>query len=288
LRAAAAVLALLACGPGRAVAAEPEAADAPRRIVSMNLCTDQLLVALADRDRIAAVSHLAADPASAALADAAAGLPITHGVAEEIIALKPDVVLAGIFTTRPTVRLLRRLGYEVVEFAPETSFADMRANILRMGEVIGEPERAAAMAAELDARLAALTQDVDGERPVFATFGVNGYAAGAGTLTADAAEAAGYVALGERLGFSGYRNLSLEQFIVSDPDAVALQPPTVEAEALASQYLRHPALDAFLADRDVLDIPDTLWVCGTMRTLEAVQALIDARAARIALEEAGE
>ena len=46
------------------------------RIVSINLCTDQLLLLLAPRSRIASVSHLAANPLYSAYADRAGGLPV--------------------------------------------------------------------------------------------------------------------------------------------------------------------------------------------------------------------
>ena len=51
-------IALHACGCFSA----PAFADAPRRIVSFNLCADQLVVALADPEQIAGLSPYAADP----------------------------------------------------------------------------------------------------------------------------------------------------------------------------------------------------------------------------------
>jgi hypothetical protein len=69
-----------------------------------------LLLRLADRDQIAAVTHLAADPGQSYMSDRARGLGITNGLAEQVIALRPDLVLAGVFSARVTVRLLERLG----------------------------------------------------------------------------------------------------------------------------------------------------------------------------------
>ena len=85
-------------------------AAAPARIVSLNVCTDQILVDLVPRHRIAAVTHLATDPLSAAHPERAAGLPSTRGSAEEVLAKDPDLMLAGQYSTIAAVALLRRLG----------------------------------------------------------------------------------------------------------------------------------------------------------------------------------
>ena len=81
----------------------------PTRIVSLDLCTDQLLIELVGRERIAAVTHLAADPAVSAIPAKAKGIPITHGAAEDVLRYDPDLILAGPFGVSPTVGLLRRL-----------------------------------------------------------------------------------------------------------------------------------------------------------------------------------
>jgi iron complex transport system substrate-binding protein len=47
----------------------------PQQVASLNLCTDQLLLALADRAQIASLSRLARDPPVSFLAGQAEGLP---------------------------------------------------------------------------------------------------------------------------------------------------------------------------------------------------------------------
>ena len=88
------------------------ASGKPSRVVSINLCTDQILLQLVDRDRIASVTYLATDPAISYYADRAIGIKKNHGLAEEILPLKPDLILAGTFTSRPTTLLLKKLGYQ--------------------------------------------------------------------------------------------------------------------------------------------------------------------------------
>ncbi len=64
------------------------AADAPRRVVSFNVCADQLVIALADPGQIVALSPYARDPAISVVAEKARALSAarlaggSHGAAQ--------------------------------------------------------------------------------------------------------------------------------------------------------------------------------------------------------------
>lgn len=89
--------------------AAPITSDAakPQRIASLNVCTDQLVIALAERSRIATVTFLAPNPDTSFYYREAKGLPINRGAAEEVLALKPDLIVAGTYTTPATTALLK-------------------------------------------------------------------------------------------------------------------------------------------------------------------------------------
>ena len=111
-------------------AGRPHAAgrQPPRRIVSLDLCTDQLLVEL-----VRARAHRRRDasgrptPAVSAIPEKARGIPITHGGAEDVLRYDPDLVLAGPFGVRGTVDLLQRLGRSVVVVPQPQDLAGVRA-----------------------------------------------------------------------------------------------------------------------------------------------------------------
>jgi iron complex transport system substrate-binding protein len=125
VRAAACTAALLA-------SLRPVAAELPR-VASINLCTDQLVLAIAAPEQIATLSWLAADPEESMLAAAAAGYPLNFGTAEELLRHRPDVVVAGNFTAAATVELLERLEYRVVTIEPAASIEDIARNLLQVG-----------------------------------------------------------------------------------------------------------------------------------------------------------
>ena len=99
------------------------------RVASLNLCADQLLLALADRNQIASLSRLAADASLSFLAGKAAGIPRNEGGAEAVLFADPDLVLTGTYGQQEQVALLRRQGLAVLALGPWTSLEDGRGQI---------------------------------------------------------------------------------------------------------------------------------------------------------------
>lgn len=264
-RAAAAVLALLAAAPALA---EP----APRRVVSMNVCTDQLAMLIAGEGQLHAVSMLARDPYSSVMTEKAQGFAVNHALAEEIFLMEPDLVLAGTYSSRATVELLRRLGIPVEEFAPASSFDDIRADILRLGRLLHRPEPAGALVAELDAGLAALEAQPASGRSV-ALYEANSYTTGAGTLANEIVHAAGLANVAEELGIVGSTRLPLELLIAARPDIIATSFRAYRAPALAQENFVHPAFKALEVAAQGVAVPVPNMICGAPFTLEAAFVL---------------
>src|SRR5438876_1155936 len=104
------------------------AADpAPRRIVSLNLCADQLVMALARPEHIASITWLSRSEGDPDLLALARRLPANHGSAEEVLAARPDLVIAGRYTTSTTRALLRRAHIPLLETDPVQDCAGIRA-----------------------------------------------------------------------------------------------------------------------------------------------------------------
>ncbi len=253
------------------LAPAPATTAAPARVVSMNVCTDQMAMLVAAPGQLASVSWLAREPSTSAMAAEAEAYPVNHGQAEEIFVMQPDLVLAGAFTARPAVELLRRLGFEVIEFSPETSIEDIRANLRRMGTALGQEARAEAVVAEFDAVLAAVPQ-ATGDAPRAAIFEANSYTAGSGSLSDAVLRAAGFANVAGELGVRGVAHLPLEVLVMAGPDVVIsgdrYQPPSV-GEAI----LDHPALRHVQAGAAPAMVSDAAWVCGTPATAAAVARL---------------
>jgi iron complex transport system substrate-binding protein len=135
-------------GPARSL----DVSAKPASIVSLNTCTDELVLRLADRAAIASVTWLSQDPRNANMAQLARTIPANHRLVEQVRALEPDLV-AGAYTTRNTVALLKRVGVPVREFGVPRNLAEMRDEIAEMAGLLGQPERGQALITEINRRL---------------------------------------------------------------------------------------------------------------------------------------
>lgn len=268
----------LTLAAGSVLAAAAAAEPVPQRVVSLNLCTDQLALLIGAPGQLLTVTYLSHNPDAAVLSDRARLLPANSGLAEEVLEYRPDLVLAGTFTTRATVHLLRRTGVKVAEFDPAYSVEDIRHNLRLMGDLLGRSEQAEAEIAALDSRLAALPPVSEDQRPSLALFFANGWTAGQATLTGDAVRLAGFRNIADEIGLTGLGRLPLETLVTSAPDVV-VEGRVFDPPALAQEILRHPVLERHRADGHVAHIPDKLWICGLPVIADAIAQLATIRRA---------
>lgn len=248
-------------------------ASPPRRVVSMNLCTDQLAMMIADPGQLYSVSTLASDPAMSLMADQARAFRPNHGLAEEVFSMQPDLILVGAMTTRATVTMLKRLGFPVVEFPFETSFDDMRANIRLMGEVLHQTERASQLIERFDADLKQLQQQHQGPRRTAVLLHPHSYTSGGGTLANEILNAASFENVAKRLGLSSVSKLPLEQLVLAAPDLVVTDTAWEEAPALAQKTFSHPALVALEAGSAKAVSATNRWICATPQLIDLIGEL---------------
>jgi iron complex transport system substrate-binding protein len=252
----------------------PAFADAPRRVVSFNLCADQLVVALADSNQIAALSPYAQDRHLSVVAERARAFPTLDWSAEGTVAFGPDLVLVGPNDRRDTRRMLDNLKIPVADVALVTDIATARAQILSVAARLGHPERGEAMVRELDdarSRLAAVA------RPIAKTALVverGGYVEGPQSLVATLlAEAGLRLPAGAPPGYGGY--MSLEMLLVTRPDLLVLKDPPLQAEDQGALFFTHPAVAAlYPADRRIA-LPTRYTLCGGPALIEALDYLAD-------------
>jgi len=238
------------------------------RVVSVNACTDQLVMLLADPGQVISLSQLSDDPRASVLTETARQFSKNNGQAESIAVDNPDVVVANVYDDPSLIGLLRAIGIEVVQFPVTTALSDIPDEIRMMGDILKQQARADEIASDLERDLAALTEP-DDTAPLAAFFFPNGYALGAGTLSHDIVTAAGARNLSVELGFQGNGTLSLEQVILNQPDLLIGARP-FDGFSLSENMATHPALSAFPVLNTSVD-----WVCGTPFVMRAVSEVAD-------------
>ena len=262
----------LACLFGLVCSMSTQAAS-PQRIVSMNLCADQLLLMLADSERVMSVSWLTADPRESALATEAQAFVLNHGFAEEILPLDPDLVIAGSMTTSYTVKLLERLGYEVLKVELASSLDGVRRNIRAIAAAIGDVDAGERLIRAMDNNLVRIRARREPVPRRVLVYRPGGYTMGKGTLVNEILEEAGLVNLAASLGISGWAQISVEDVLRIRPDAIVIDSYRVDEPSIANNPITHKALEKLARDTPVVEIPGEWWNCGTPLSLAAANLL---------------
>ena len=266
-------LAAVAAGVGLASVAVAAAAapQRPQRIVSVNLCTDELALRLARPGTVASVSYLSRRPDTSNVVAEAAAIPVNYGLVEDVVSFRPDLVLAGLYTTRNTVTLLRALAVPVVEIDTPPSIDGVRQQIRDVGALLDGAERAEAQIKAFDARLPRV--DPHAPRPRAVVVRASGFTTGPGTLLNDILTRAGIDNLAAAGPLAGQAQPPLEAVIQARPDMLILTDEEGEAPALAGEVLVHPALKALAKHARVVTLPARLWTCSGPGVAEAVARL---------------
>jgi iron complex transport system substrate-binding protein len=269
--------AAVGAGLAAGLSARPAAARALPRVVSLNPCLDAVLVHVADRAQILALSHYARDPQQSNIAAVARTFPITHESAEEVIALRPDLVLTAAHSSLATRAALKRLSIRAELFKVPNSWVDNQAQIRRIAAAVGHPDRGEALIARVEAAMAKAAPR-PGARPVTAlVFQPNGFAAGHGTLVDEMMRRAGFVNVAERYGLKKWGNVSLERLLDDPPEVLLAGQAAPNAPTWAERILNHPALASVGPRMTRAVFPERLLYCGGPVLIDTAAVLATAR-----------
>ena len=265
---AAVVLALTA-----GIAMPAHAADLPR-VASINLCTDQLLMTLADPDQILGLSPYSRDAVRSWAAGEAKKYPRLSGEAEDVLILKPDIVVAGRYTKRATRELLKQQGLRVAEFDIAKSIDDVKGQMRRMGDLVGHPDRAEAQIARLDAAIVRAKQVVAKKPYRVLALSRRGWVSGDDSVTSALLSITGLSNAASGLGVKHGGFAKLETIVALKPDFILVSTSSDVAEDEGRALLLHPALEELYPPSRRIVIPEDLTVCGGSMLPNALDRLV--------------
>ncbi len=244
----------------------------PRRIVSLNMCADELIIALADPGQIAGLTEWARDPDLSFYAERAQALPITHRSAEEVMALHPDVVIGAPYRTKAALTSLKAAHIPMVDLPMKEGGEGMEASIRTVAAAVGHTDRGDALIASIRAELSQIGPP-PGRGRVAAYYQRQGYLTGTGTLVDDMMRRVGLVNLTTRIGRPALSKLSLEEMALAHPDFLLMDGGTEVVSDRGSAMLHHPLLDRVVPPTRRIYIPQSLTVCGGPSFPKAVALL---------------
>ncbi len=223
-------------------------APKPQRVASINLSADEVLVAILPPGRLVSVTRWAdAEGTSNVVGRVPKAVHrFVKADMEQLVALRPDLVVVSEYTDADFMKQLERSGLRVHRMLGLSTLAGVRGAILDLGRAVGEDQAAGRLVAEYDAKLAELGRRLAGAKKPRVLYWSGNMTAGADTAIGALIEAAGAVNLGREMGIVGIEPPGAERAFVADPDAVLVGTWPGSKEALTS----HPLLSKWKAVRE--------------------------------------
>ena len=228
------------------------ATAAPQRVASLNLCTDELVLLLADKRQLVSVSKLGGDSNETPVAGLATGLHRNSGRMESVAGLTPDLVITGGGANRYAAEMAKRLGTRVVDVPPPQNIGEIRRNIRTVAAALGHPARGEVLVAKLDADLGAV--------PKHATSAMllsgGGYTVRTDSLAAELLRHAGL----KQQSFPTER-VPLDLLLADPPEVIVVTRYRSHQASLHQMWLAHPALRRLPATTRIIQIDGRPWSC---------------------------
>src|SRR6202047_1717644 len=180
------------------------AAPGPQHVMSLSMCTDDLLLELLPPERIASVTYYSRDASNSYQWPQAAKVPVNSGTVEEVLAEKPDLVLAGTYTTPAARSLLKKLHLPLLEVPPAADFDEIRAVTRQVAHALGRDAVGDALIAKMDSTLQALAASRPPQSIRVAAWGEGGAIPGRGTMFDSILRAAGGINIAASLDSGAY------------------------------------------------------------------------------------
>lgn len=248
----------------------PPAQAAPRRIVSLDYCADQYVLALSDRNQIAALSR-GSQRDDSYFRDRAHAIRQTRGSLEEVLALQPDLIVRNWGGPWDAAQVYARFHVPVLQVGDVTDFTAARADLLDAARVLGHADRGETIAHDLDLRLARLRANAPRARLPVMYLSAGGAVAGADTLTDAAITAAG----GRNVRSErGWQVMPLERLVQTPPALIALGFFDAGRERMnAWSPSRHPVLQQTLSHARTVSLPPATISCEAWTMIDAAEII---------------
>lgn len=267
-----AVLSILILGVLTACAPHDPVVVRPGGIISIDYCADQMLLKLAKRERVSGVSK-EIDLDKSFAAPLAVNLPRVRANIEDILALRPSMVVASYAGSPMLDAQLARVGVRVVRLGYAAKLEDIPPTIRAAARQFEAKPAGEATVAEFRAKLRGAAKS--GPLPTLLYLTPGGVTTGAGSLIDDAIQAAGYRNFESR---TGWHSLPLETMAMHRPDAVLtafFDNRQHDQDAWSSA--RHPLVARSLAGKPVLAVPGSAVSCGNWLIGDVVKQLSEMR-----------
>lgn len=245
---------------------------APQKVVSLNLCTDQLAATMLPKERLKGVSFNAVDPALSLVSRSAVDFPALKGTIEEMASIMPDHVLMGEGQNTRLQHWLEEKQIPVTTIGMPDSVPALQRDIDKLAKAMGTSTQANVLKARQMATLKQAKLPRKGMK--IAIYYPRGFSDGKGTLLHDLITRMGGVNVAGEQGQEGMAYLSLEELVTLNPDVLVVPLYDYDVVSQAEALAEHPALQNMTSL--IVPLPGQYLTCPHLG-MEAVVNTIIAR-----------
>ena len=254
----------------------PAWAQVPQRVVTVNLCLDQLALRLAAPGQLVGISYLSLDPRISVMADRARGVAPVRATVESILTLRPDLVIFDADAHAVIKRLLRGAGVPILEVRWAASLENAEAIIARMAAALGRDTEGQALIGEMREQRRRLTW-LGPPTGTAAVLQANRGTSSKGSLMDELLRLSGYRNLAAELGIGAYGRLPLEAVLAGQPDLLVLDGNANAHPSRATEFVDHRALESLAGRTRLVSVPIRYSICAGPENFEAMRLLAEAR-----------
>lgn len=197
----------------------------PERIVSLTLSGDEMVLSLADNNKIKALSgKIAEDGRYSNIVEKAKQYPKAENNMEFVLSMKPDFILASSWVSKDIIQSYKDFGINVFTYDIPITIEEQMNNLQKLGEVLGSEEKSLELINSQKEKLKYLEQKLsavkDKKRVLYYT--TDGFTSGKGTTIDDILNKAKTVNLASEMGIVGFKSLSKETIIDINPEVIII------------------------------------------------------------------
>ena len=232
----------------------------PKRILTFAMYTDQIVLGLVTSDHLVGINTLMDDPVLSNVVPIAKRIikKIGDPGAEEVLSMKPDVVIVSDWTQAEKIQSMRDLGLKVVSVKSPETIQDAKEAVSQVAAAIGELEKGKQLIGMMDKKLAEIREKTSKIKPeqrknIVLLSLMTAYG-GAGCAYDDACREANVVNGIAAAGLKTGQQLTKEMLIKINPD-IMLMPVyndrgNYDTQAFIDSYLKDPSLRTVKAIND--------------------------------------
>lgn len=237
----------------------------PMRIHTLSVGYDEITMYLVGPERFAAVGSSTANPLYSNIAEQAKMVATKVGrKSEDVLAAKPDLVVASPFANKDLVQQLKEAGLTVVVSDLQDSLEGHASNIRFLAYLYGEEEKGEALIKEVTERLnrleAVLGKRPQDQRPKVISLTDKLNTPGKNTTMDGIIRRAGGINAAADAGIDQWQLITLEKVVEVKPDVILVRDAEPGKKDFGKELLAHPSLQNVPAimNKRVYSLPSSI------------------------------